>query len=745
MEIKKLNPQSNYYTLVNKLGRFITREDERGYCFVTTSDQRVTPGVNQLLLERSKSKGKNTKVVHIDKKSDIEVVQQMRNARDEQPKATALIVQNINDFILKDKEALTQKGSDFLLTLNFSREAINQLNIPIIFWTTEDTLRIISNRANDLFSQRRMLTVHFESHPDDFLPDETLENRFQESYKSREEYTHLETKVKLLKKQLHQAEKDNYPPQKLFTELALPLAQIYSEIDLHQDAILTIEKYKVEVDKNKDAYLIYQIGKIYGEAKKYEKAIKLLEDATNTTIHDPFLASYIFFELGKLYQELGKFDKALDFFEKDLQLTEELFKDNPHSESLKNGLANSFGMTGDLLLQMGKVQEGLEQIQKATSLFEELFKDNPHSESLKDGLAISYEKLGDIFKAQGKFDKALDFFEKETVLFEELFKDNPHSESLKDGLAISYAKLGDIFKAQGKFDKALDFFEKQSRLSEELFKNNPHSENLKNGLAISYAKLGDIFKAQGKFDKALDFFEKRSRLSEELFKDNPNSESLKNGLANSFGMTGDLLLQMGKVQEGLEQIQKATSLFEELFKDNPHSESLKDGLAISYAKLGDIFKAHGKFDKALDFFEKDLQLTEELFKDNPHSESLKNGLAISYAKLGMVYLQIDQVNNAYNHIKKYKSISYELYKHNNSNIQIVSNYAEALSTELGMQLLINRDIDIQKLNEPTDMFQRLFDKTQSPYYQKKVALVQQMADSNSKENLKKIIIEILSF
>ena len=129
-------------------------------------------------------------------------------------------------------------------------------------------------------------------------------------------------------------------------------------------------------------------------------------------------------------------------------------------------------------------------------LGQELYEANPHSESLKNGLAISYSKLGDIYQAQGKFEQALQYFEKETDLFQELYEANPHSESLKNGLAISYEKLGDIYQAQGKFEQALQYFERRAQLGQELYEANPHSESLKNGLAI-LEKQTDLF---GKLD-----------------------------------------------------------------------------------------------------------------------------------------------------------------------------------------------------------------------------------------------------
>ncbi len=275
-------------------------------------------------------------------------------------------------------------------------------------------------------------------------------------------------------------------------------------------------------------------------------------------------AATVISRLGEYFQTIGNFEQALEFFLKRAHLGEELFKANPKSESLKNGLAISYEKLGSIYQAQGNFEQALEFFLKDLQLTEELFKANPKSESLKNGLAISYSKLGSIYQAQGNFEQALEFFLKQTNLFEELFKANPKSESLKNGLAISYEKLGDIYQAQGNFEQALEFFLKRAHLGEELFKANPKSESLKNGLAISYEKLGSIYQAQGNFEQALEFFLKRAHLGEELFKANPRSAELFKGLGVSYFKLGQLLGQLARPEESRQYLEQALHIFTQL-------------------------------------------------------------------------------------------------------------------------------------------------------------------------------------
>ena len=137
-----------------------------------------------------------------------------------------------------------------------------------------------------------------------------------------------------------------------------------------------------------------------------QKAHELFLDA-----EDISNAAVIISRLGEYFQTIGNFEQALEFFLKDLQLTEELFKANPKSESLKNGLA------------------------------------------------ISYEKLGSIYQAQGNFEQALEFFLKQTNLFEELFKANPRSAELFKGLGVSYFKLGQLLGQLARPEESRQYLE----------------------------------------------------------------------------------------------------------------------------------------------------------------------------------------------------------------------------------------------------------------------------------------------
>ncbi|MCB9232400.1 MAG: tetratricopeptide repeat protein [Bacteroidia bacterium] len=386
------------------------------------------------------------------------------------------------------------------------------------------------------------------------------------------------------------------------------------------------------------------------------KAFELLGDREN-------LANSLG-KLGEIYEAQGKLNEALKYYQDYNQLSEELYRSNPASESLKNGLAISYEKLGGIYEAQGKMNEALKYYQDYNQLSEDLYHSNPASESHKGGLANSYEKLGGICEAQGKLDEALKYYQDYNQLSEDLYHSNPVSESLKRGLAISYSRLGGICEAQGKLDEALKYYQDCNQLSEDLYHSNPVSESLKRGLAISYSRLGGIYRSQGKLDEALKYYQDRSRLSEELFRSNPASESIKKGLATAYSKLESIFQAQGKMEEAIKYFKDKRMLTEELYSSNPQSEGIQIMHAGNFLKLGSIYEAQGKMNEAMEYFLECKILIGELSAFNPLSERLKNNLAISNARMGGIFQAQGKMNEAKEYYLECKMLFEELFAFN---------------------------------------------------------------------------------
>ena len=225
MEDKTAQTDNNYYANLNRIVRFFTRTTS-GYAFASIDNQHHINAINNQLSVLLHERHLNVLFFNFDTQGRLNLVEQLQLAG--KPGIDALIVNNLGVLAEIKDGILTEKGSNAIQEFNFAREALFNLRTPILFWASKNLLSIISNRAADLYTQRSINSVFFDHYPDEAQPEIDLESRFLPEYRTTRDYETLELKIKLLKKQLADAEAFNYPISKIASQLALPLAKTYS-------------------------------------------------------------------------------------------------------------------------------------------------------------------------------------------------------------------------------------------------------------------------------------------------------------------------------------------------------------------------------------------------------------------------------------------------------------------------------------------------------------------------------------
>ncbi len=566
-----------------KLSSFLIRET--GYVFASALHQSIIPRISNELISEAAKKNKRILFFVFDTLSDVFLLEQLRKAILTPPGFDGLIISNLDQVVSPynpNKDDIRFDDKRQLIELNFAREELNKLGVPMIFWVSEQSIARINQYAQDLFRQRQMMTIYVNTLPDEFGYQQSLSEWFKPAYHKQDDYDKLQLKIANLREQIQKAHDMEFPRRRIANEMVLPLAETYSGMELHTEALNYCKDYTDDFDLQNPAILT-SLAEIYFAAHQTSEAIKFITDAIaikqQENESDADLA-YAYGKSGEMYAELGNLDKALPAFEQYNTIFKTLYDSNPQDSSYKNGLAISYSNLGETHSALGNLQQALTFYEERSRLGKELYEAFPNYVSFKNGLAISYSKIGETYSALGNLEKALTFYEERSQLGKELYEAFPKNVKYKNGLAISYEKLGNTHSALGNLEKALMFYEDETDLFKELYETFPANVNFKNGLAVSFSKIGDVLRSLGNLEQAVTFYKDSTKLMKELNESFPKNVSLKNGLAVTFSR---LALVYYDYENGKQTAQdyflKAEKLWVELVRDCPQYAEFSKNLS----------------------------------------------------------------------------------------------------------------------------------------------------------------------
>jgi tetratricopeptide (TPR) repeat protein len=259
-------------------------------------------------------------------------------------------------------------------------------------------------------------------------------------------------------------------------------------------------------------------------------------------------------ELGVIFYYSGELEKALEYYEKALELEEEL--------EIKEGIASILGNIGIVYSTRGELDKALEYYRKVLKLYEEL--------GIKEGMAIAIGNIGTIYQIKGELDKALEYYEKALKLHEELGR--------KREMGANLGNIGVVHGIKGELDKALEYHEKALKLHEEL--------GGKKGMAIALVNIGIVYRIKGEFDKASEYYEKALELDEELGR--------KEGMAIALVNIGGVYQDKGELEKALDYFEKGLKIFKDM--------GSRINTARTLIQIGDIFTQKGDKERALDYY-----------------------------------------------------------------------------------------------------------------------------------------------
>jgi hypothetical protein len=399
-------PDTSYYAKVNQLGRYLSRDDERGYSFACATDQRLIPGINREIGDYLRNKAqKKLQVLTLNPDGTQTLLAQLETFLREQS-ADALIVNGV--------DALLEQP-DFLQNFNYAREALNDLNIPLLFWATDRSLARIGNAAADLFTQRRLTTVYFDEKPELFAQDPHLDSRFAAETRNAEQYEALQLRLNLLKQQMAEAQANQLSRRRIALDYALPIAKVYAALDIREPLAPLLDEYGADWTRHAQGQELRDAARVARSAFRYEQALiwlqQLCQQEKATDNPENSLLSVVLSETGDLLKELGRFQEALQYYQDDLLFSERLAKANPHSEQLQRDLGIAIEKLADLETSLGQLEQARQRYALRLEISERLSKANPHSEQLQRDYAVGAYKYAEILVHFKEMEQAEQYYE----------------------------------------------------------------------------------------------------------------------------------------------------------------------------------------------------------------------------------------------------------------------------------------------------------------------------------------------
>ncbi|CAF1258378.1 unnamed protein product [Adineta steineri] len=225
-----------------------------------------------------------------------------------------------------------------------------------------------------------------------------------------------------------------------------------------------------ETSNNRERAQVYhQLGWSNKNQKKYDQAIvffeKSLEIKQQIYPSNDYVLATSFNEIGSVYERKIEYDKAWFYYKKGLNIQLETSPVNGPA------LAATFSSIGSVLVKMDNYPEALSIHEKAIEIWQKMkLPDDPK-------LAYSYHNIGFVYEKMGEHTKALASHKTALEIRQKSLPDN-HPD-----LAQSYSNIGFIYNKMGQYFKARPFHQQAVDIGQRsLPDNHPRVQKWKKNL-----------------------------------------------------------------------------------------------------------------------------------------------------------------------------------------------------------------------------------------------------------------------
>lgn len=313
------------------------------------------------------------------------------------------------------------------------------------------------------------------------------------------------------------------------------------------------ERYVNDVSGTFTASAAAQLGQIYLEAGRLDKALSKLQEAenqlvvlnqNNTLSNADISQMNLTLALGDTYRGLGELDKAESRYLKLLDLRKQYFRRNQTFSDLliQQSMAEVYGRLATVYRLLGKPNQALQYAMQSVEARRNAADENPDSVRAREELGGALISLSETYEKLGETDKMIEASRK--ALDEQAY------------VATQQSNLSSVFNAArgqkilarqcllfGRNEEARELLTKATKTLEELLESTPDNKKIESQavdghtvLGIVLSRLGEKDQAKAQFDRAIEIQERQLAKSDNV---------------NTRGVLLKLLARAGRVDEAL--------------------------------------------------------------------------------------------------------------------------------------------------------------------------------------------------
>ena len=358
----------------------------------------------------------------------------------------------------------------------------------------------------------------------------------------------------------------------------------------------------------------------------------------NDYVYVQLTYSLTFEKFGDFHLALGQLDSTLLYYQKGLDISKKLFRENPENKLVKFDFAQALNKVGIGWYHAGQLDSSMNYFQQSQQIITRLYQESPTDLEVKHLQAINYQQLSENYRLYGQGDSINYYVLAFKKLSEALFQEQPYNVDFAGLLGMAYHKVGLNYMRSMQLDSAMKYFQKQKDLYKSYSMKFPDNTEFKESLGIAYQNVGNTYSYQGKEDSAKPQFFEQLKITAELVDLSPETLKYKSDLSIAYQNIGYSYGILGNLDSSIyyfTQQKEVAGALSEAFPDNPKVKQ-QFGTALQF--VGMTYGEMGILDSATYFLDSYTMILKELSETFPTNQELKQNLASAYGNTAWYYL-----------------------------------------------------------------------------------------------------------